>query len=377
MQDRFDQENFSGESPILSAPDFEEEQRRVQARGRLRFAAGRIGWATATLIFLWVGIMVFVSAFPGILGVLGASDAYVAALESFCNRYMLILNELSLGAAIAVAAVILFPIPSAEIPREKISPKGFLKLLLMCFGAGYVGNQIGSIILSVWNFFTDNSVGDELVTLLYDMNPLIMILSVCVLAPILEELFFRKLLTDRLRAFGEVPAILLPAFLFALFHQSASQLIYAFVVGILLGYFYCRTGNYWLTVLIHAVFNFFSGVVTVLFLPHLTGFFEEWTVLESTPDLDIMTLEQLADLLTPLLEKYGVVLVLYAIFSFFLFALNITGIFLLIANRKNFRERKGEYSLGFREALKTVFKTPGMIACTVFMVVMTVLSLFA
>ena len=317
--------------------------------------------------------LVFVSVLAGLAGYVG-----IDGLDIY-NKYLLIINEVTLGIGIAVAAVVLFSVPRVELHREKTSAGGFLKILVMCFGAGYVGNWIGTTLLSIWNFISGNSVGDELVTLLDGMNPLIMFLSVGVLAPILEELFFRKLLTDRLRVFGETVAILLPAFLFALFHQSASQLIYAFTIGVLMGYFYCRTGNYWLTVLIHSVFNTVSGVIPVLFLPKINAFALEMEEIlgANAALLESGDLAALGETMMPLMEEYGLVLGLYGIYAMLLFAVNITGLVLLIANFKKFKDRGGEYSLPAKDAAKAVFKTSGMIVCTVLLGILTVISLFS
>lgn len=368
--------NFESEFPERESGLSPEEAAALcaESKKKLRFAADRIGWTTAVLIAVWIAVLNCVRAACILIDGVGVSGPAAA----FYNKYMLILNEAGLAVAMAVAAVILLSVPKTKIEGDPASAKSFLKILLMCYGASYVGNLIGSALLSVWNLFTGNSVGDELVTLLYDMDPLIMFVSVGVLAPILEELFFRKLLTDRLRAFGEVTAILLPALLFALFHMSASQFVYAFAVGVLLGYFYCRTGNYWLSVLIHSVFNTVSGMISVLFLPHLNAFYSELeAVMQGFPEGGAdAELGPLTEALLPLLSEYGVVLGLYALYTLLVFAVNITGVILLAVNFKKFRERKGEHSLSLRESAKAVFRAPGMIVCILLTVALTVLSLF-
>jgi hypothetical protein len=172
-----------------------------------------------------------------------------------------------------------------------------------------------------------------------------------------------------------LPAILLPAFLFALFHQSASQFLYAFALGIMLGYFYCRTGNYWLTVAVHAIFNTVSGVVPVLFLPAVNAFMTEFEAL--MPMLETADADALAEMLMPILEQYGTALGLYMLYAFVIFVVNVTGIVLVAVRFKKFREAKGEYSLPFKESAKTVFKTPGVIFCTVLLGILTFTSLFS
>ena len=352
----------------------EERAKKDEAGKKLRFAANHIGWATLVLIAVWLGT---VFAVQGVLLLLDGFGGFSA--EAFYNRYSLIINELTLATGIAVAVGVLSSVQRVEINREPVSAGRFMKILLMCFGAGYIGNLIGTRILSFWNMFTGNSAGDELETLLFDINPLIMFISVGILAPILEEFFFRKILTERLRAFGETTAILLPAFLFALFHQSAEQVFYAFAIGVLLGYFYCRTGKYWLAVLIHAVFNTVSGVIPMLFLPKVTEFFLELETLfgSELELLETMELSEAWEMFRPLLSEYGGAIGAYAAYTLILLAINIAGLIVLVVNVKKFKARGGEYALPFKESAKNVFKTPGVIVCTVVLGILTVVSLFS
>ena len=371
---------FDGEAAERARKEAEERARKEEAKTKLRFAANRIGWATVILVAVWMGVAWLVSDFLFVIEGFGALDQLSFSSEAFYDRFALIINELTLAVGIAVAASVLTSVQRVDLNKENISAGRFMKILLMCFGAAYVGNMIGTRLLSFWNLVTDNSAGDELVTLLETMDPWIMALSVGILAPILEELFFRKFLTERLRVFGERTAILLPAFLFALFHQSAEQIVYAFAVGIILGYCYCRTGNYWLSVLMHALFNLISGVIPVLFLPTLNGFTSELETMFG-PDLEqvmmSMDFEAILEMVTPLLEQYGLALALYAIYYLIVLALNITGMVMILVSLKKFKARGGEYALSFKESAKTVFKTPGMIVCTVALGIMTVISLFA
>lgn len=367
MQEEFDRERSE---EILQneafAAEFAEKERVTKAKTNLRFAASRIGLAGAILIAVWMLAITVVRIVCGVLGVAGAA---------FYDKYLMVINEMTLAVGIAAALPVLLSVPRVRLHKNPMPFGKFMKILAICFGASYVGNLIGSLLLSFWNTSTGNSVGDELVTVLYDMDPLLMILSVSILGPLLEELFFRKLLIDRLRVFGEATAILLSAFLFALFHMSASQMLYALAGGVMMGYFYCRTGNYWLTSLIHMIFNTVSGVIPMLFLPKINAFEAAMQNLEASLPTDAGA-DVLAEMMMPVIEEYGPVLGLYGLYSLIVLALNITGIVLLCKSFAKFKERKGEFSLPFKTSAKTVFKTPGIIVYTVFLGIMTVISLF-
>ena len=70
-----------------------------------------------------------------------------------------------------------------------------------------------------------------------------MVIAFAVLAPVFEELVFRKVLVDHVLPFGEWPAILFSGITFGLFHGNLTQFFYAALLGMVLAYVYIRTGN--------------------------------------------------------------------------------------------------------------------------------------
>ena len=368
MEENFERENIPeiiNENPIdmAEAEAIALKAKKEETKKKLRFSANRIGWATVLFVILWMFFQTVVAVGAELM----ESDFY--------NKYLLIINSSTQALAMAVAIAVLFSVPKEKNEQRPIAFNRFVKIMLICFGAGYIGNLIGSLILTVWNIVTGNSAGGELQEILSGMNPLIMFLAVGILAPILEELFFRKLLIDRLRPFGKIVCVFLPAFLFALFHMSATQMIYAFTVGAILAYLYYETGKYWLSVIIHAVFNWISGFIPMLFLPKLEGFLNELTLIEGNL-AEAATLEEIANIMMPLVETYGLALAMYAVYALLLFAINITGLILLFINLKVLRKMKEESLLTFGETVKAVIVNPGMIVCTAVLGILTVFSLF-
>jgi uncharacterized protein len=103
-------------------------------------------------------------------------------------------------------------------------------------------------------------VAVEMARLLYaedTMGWVRVVLTVAVVIPLGEELFFRGLL---LRGFvlryGERPALVLTALLFAFVHLNPWGLLSIFLVGMLLGWLVLRTGSLWCAWLAHGVYNF-------------------------------------------------------------------------------------------------------------------------
>ncbi len=79
-----------------------------------------------------------------------------------------------------------------------------------------------------------------------------------------EELLFRGAIQTNLVPFGRSNAIFISAFLFALMHQNAGQIFYAFAAGILLGVIYEMTESIWACTALHVMNNLYATVEGVL-----------------------------------------------------------------------------------------------------------------
>lgn len=106
-------------------------------------------------------------------------------------------------------------------------------------------------------------------------------------APVLEELVFRRCLLSRLAPFGERSALVVSATLFALFHESANQCVYAFALGLVLGYVYLRCGRIRHAIALHALINALSAIVVPALLAGVTADLgasgAAWTSLPARP----------------------------------------------------------------------------------------------
>lgn len=89
---------------------------------------------------------------------------------------------------------------------------------------------------------------------------------ILVMAPaVLEEFCLRGVVCGRLAKYNRWVAVIFSATLFSLMHMTVSQIPFAFLAGLLLGYVYLRTGSVWSCVIIHAVNNGFAYISEYLF----------------------------------------------------------------------------------------------------------------
>lgn len=128
-------------------------------------------------------------------------------------------------------------------------------MLLGAFISGLLSDLLGRLFGTASEGAVESAIGNA--------SPWVVFIAVCILAPIFEEIIFRKILIDRLSVFGDGIAIIFSAIAFGLFHGNLSQLIYATAVGLVLGYVYTYTRKIEYTVILHAMLNLFGGVIPI------------------------------------------------------------------------------------------------------------------
>lgn len=102
-----------------------------------------------------------------------------------------------------------------------------------------------------------NTQGEQILQLFGALDsPLWFIVVGVIVAPVVEELFFRGFLFQGFRQrYGWVNGALLSSAVFAFAHLDPVALIPTFILGILLAYMYHRTDSVWIPILLHVLVN--------------------------------------------------------------------------------------------------------------------------
>ena len=97
------------------------------------------------------------------------------------------------------------------------------------------------------------------------------VLLLAILPAIGEELIFRGVILHGLRTrFNDVIAVVISAGMFALMHGNLQQLVYPFLLGLIMGWIVLRTGSLISSIIVHFINNFL--VVTFSYIQFSTGF---------------------------------------------------------------------------------------------------------
>ena len=161
--------------------------------------------------------------------------------------------------------------PFSSAQRKKLPLGVLLGLLAVSFGVAMLGGWLGNAVQAVISALTGKSAVNPVEALTLN-TPLWANLLFCgILAPIAEEIIYRKLVIDRLRPLGELPAVLLSGLLFGLIHGNFNQVFYAALFGFLAGFVYVYTGKLRYTIVLHMAVNLVGGVLSTELIRALGG----------------------------------------------------------------------------------------------------------
>lgn len=258
--------------------------------------------------------------------------------------------------ALPLGFIVLRTEPMLPTRRFTLKPSRFLMYLLIALPITYAGNIIG-IVLSA--LLSGGQASNRILDMTGGSDWVVNIVAVVLLAPIVEEWLFRKQLIGRLRRFGELPAILVSALFFALFHLNLFQFFYAFGLGVLFGYVYMRTSKLRYTVGLHMLINANGGIVAPWFMNRLMG------AIDANLTPDTLTGAQMGALIGGLT------------YSFVLLAATLAGLVLLIVRWKRREFYLAPEQLPRGAAGRAAFGNPGIVTCIAVGALGTLLMLFA
>jgi len=239
----------------------------------------------------WVLISIYI---VGMVVLPAIIAAFIALARGYSIEYFQgdgFVNVLSLTNFIAYAilcfVMILLTFKVFKVDFQKIDSWGkfFLQMLVgvFCtFGAAMVGNMIVMLLGT-----TDVAMNQELIESAIVAMPILMIITVVIFAPIVEEIIFRLVLMNLIKWKVFVPqeydseftrklkkifswrpiySLILSSLVFGLIHVLIGGLIHIipyFLMGLVFGFFYLRNNNIWHVTILHIIHN---GLTVLLML---------------------------------------------------------------------------------------------------------------
>ena len=220
------------------------EARRAYSRSLLNIA---IYWALAVVAKMLIGMLLPKDA-----------SQTIKYLSSFIPMYLF---------AFPLYLLISKPLPTAKPETHSMTLPQIILAFFACeclaIGGNFVGIIVNVILSMLLKFSTQSTFLFEGV---FGDSSLVFLFAAVLVAPVVEEMIFRKTLIDRVRKYGDKTAILLSGLMFGMFHGNFSQFFYAAGVGLLFAWIYVRTGKIQHTIILHVLLNFWGSAMPLLML---------------------------------------------------------------------------------------------------------------
>lgn len=253
--------------------------------------------------------------------------------------------------------------------KKKMSVGRLLAAAIMCYAIAIVFNLLGNVITGIIGAIKQDSVDNVVVTITSNIGLPTNFLFFVILAPVFEELLFRKAVISRISKYGDKVALIFSALIFGLFHGNLLQGGYAFVIGIFFGYVFIKTGKIIYSIVMHMFINFMGSFVGPALM--------EWTnyAQYEAKVAELTAAGASQEELTALMMDNMSAVLLVGLWGWIIIILTIVGVILFFINRKKFVFVSGEIQIEKGKRFKTLFINVGMILYCIFWIGMIVWQL--
>lgn len=172
------------------------------------------------------------------------------------SSLLLISSVILYGVAMPLSMVFFRECDVHRVEKRKMDAGLLISVIILCFGLLFAGSILGAWVDDLVLNLMGGSTGDPLGDTVSSISLWSIFLHVVVLAPIFEEIFYRRVVIDRLRRYGDGTAIVISGLVFGMIHGNFRQFFYATFLGMVFAAIYLHTGKLRITVFLHMLLNF-------------------------------------------------------------------------------------------------------------------------
>ena len=311
------------------------------------------------LRYFLIGILMMVVQ----IAVLAISAAI--APDLLTDYYLLIAMLPIYIVVVPISAWLISLMPKKHLRSYNLTAGQIFRTFCICIFLMFAGNLVGSAINSGIAGLLGTDGGSTVADVLGGSSIWQTFVVAVLAGPAVEEFLFRELLIDRLVMYGDRAAILISALAFGFYHGNVIQFVYAFLLGLVFGYIYIRTGKIIYTVILHMLVNFWGSVVSQLALGD--GYVAAMEALENGMDPTVIA------------GRYAGPLIGFALFFLIYMIILVLGLIFLIRYVRKGRVvlLPGEYQLEPGSRFKTVVLNLGVILFIVYWIIMMITTIFS
>ncbi len=266
------------------------------------------------------------------------------------SQVMLLISSVTTyGVAFPITYFLVKNIPATAPERHRITGGRWVLAAIMSFPLVFGSNLIGVFLTFLIGLVQGGTVQNNMLEVISANSEhlLLLFVLVVVIAPVLEELWFRKLLIDRLTPYGQGVCVLVSGLMFALYHGNLNQFVYALTLGMFFAFLYVKTGNVRVTIGLHMLVNFVGSILPLLVM-RISGIEEMFALVNDPAALTAYLMEHMGGYMIYL----GYVLLVYGA--------ALAGFILFIVFRKRFTLNPGTNVIPAGKRFATIFVNIGM-----------------
>lgn len=257
------QYHYGRTSPVINEKYYYEQQERAKnirtLKSSIRKNATAVGLSMA--LFWGLGFVFSAVLVRTRLGFLYSTNSSVYSSVGMFYTAAVVFLPFFVGSLIFKKTGSTYKV-SFERPKEPALKT--VLLIIAAFGGCMLANFITNIIVSFgegFGIYLETPVTPEPASVI---DLLLSFFGTAILPPLIEEYAMRGVVLGNLRKYGDGFAIVASAFCFGVFHGNPSQIPFAFMCGLLLGYIAVETGSLWVSIAVHMLVNGLSCVYPLL-----------------------------------------------------------------------------------------------------------------
>lgn len=236
-----------------------------------RKAFNKVGFALIGMIIVQIIIIPLVFL---LIGGFLYQDMFVGQIMPFLTGGSYFLTTPMGYSTMIVASVVLNVVPFLFYSKStkltigdllkggnKLSLKVYFVLIAVCMTVNLAAAQITNILSLLFEKTSGSPLPSLDLSLTgFNIESILMAISICIIAPAIEEIIFRGFLLRAFSKKGEWFAVVVSAMLFSITHGNIPQALGAFFIGILFGFIAIKTKSLVAPIILHIINNTLASV---------------------------------------------------------------------------------------------------------------------
>ena len=153
---------------------------------------------------------------------------------------------------------------SDTVATKPVKVNLMIPVIFVGMAVSMTANSASQILAENFTIFGVENKVDMSITVTTGVEAVLYIIATAVVPAFAEEFAFRGIILGSLRKYGDVFSIIASAVMFGLMHRNTTQIVFAFILGLIFGFITCKTNSIIPAVIIHFLNNLYAVILDML-----------------------------------------------------------------------------------------------------------------